>query len=142
MRRLPDWRVDFYQAIEAHRGFAFAWGHHDCAILTADCIKAVTGLDLAAPYRGRYDSQRSGQEALAGQGRADPAAILAEHFEEIAVGHAIVGDAAIIPLSRRRRFAVAPVAGAELVVFSPGGPLGLVPLTEASRAFRIEIRGD
>jgi hypothetical protein len=139
MNRLANWRTAFFDAISAHRPYPFEWGAHDCALLTADCIKAVVGLDLAEPFRGRYQTQTRSLELLRELGYRDTAAILAEHFQEIHPSQAIVGDAALIPLSRRRRAAVAPVVGAELVVFAPGGPMGLVSLTEASRAFRIEI---
>jgi hypothetical protein len=139
MNRLIGWRTALYEAIDAHRPYPFEWGAHDCALLTADCIKAVTGLDLAAPFRGRYRTQTQSIEALRAAGYRDPAAILVKHFREIAPAHAIVGDAAMVPTSRRRQTAVAPVVGAEVVVFSPGGPMGLISLAEATRAFRIEI---
>jgi hypothetical protein len=139
MNRLANWRSAFFAAIDAHRPYPFEWGEHDCALLTADCIRAVIGVDLADRFRGRYRTQTQSLELLRGLGYRDTAAILAEHFLEIHPSAAIVGDAALIPTSRRRRAAVAPVVGSELVVFSPGGPMGLVSLTEASRAFRIEI---
>ena len=34
----------------------FAWGTNDCCLFPADAIKSVTGIDLAAEFRGRYDS--------------------------------------------------------------------------------------
>jgi hypothetical protein len=142
LNRLENWRSDFFQAIETHRAFDFAWGTHDCAILTADCIAAITGVDLAAAYRGRYATEQEAGVILAELGYQETAEILAKNFDEIHPSQAIVGDVAVIPVLRSRPWAVAPVVGAELAVFAPYGPLGLVPLDEAVRAFRVEIRGD
>lgn len=138
MKRAEHWRPAFFAAITAHRPFPFAWGEHDCALLTADCIVAVTGLDLAAPFRGRYATEEQSRAVLAEVGYENTAAILAAHFNEIHPSRAIVGDAAVIRTPHGP--AVAPVVGSELVVFSPDGPMGLVSRSTAVRAFRIEIR--
>ena len=34
----------------------FEWGRHDCVLWPADAVLALTGIDHAAPYRGRYSS--------------------------------------------------------------------------------------
>lgn len=137
MRR-ESWRVDFFEAIERHRPHPFAWGTHDCAILTADCIEAVTGIDPAQGFRGHYSSRDETEALLRARGFDSPIAILASLFDEIHPAFATVGDVAIVPT--RWGPATAPIAGSEIVVFSPGGPMGLAPMAEAVRAFRIEIR--
>ena len=142
MKRLPNWRTDFFAAIAAHRQHHFAWGSHDCALLSADCVKAVIGTDLAAEFRGAYDSEASSAEELAARGYANTEAILADRFSEIPPGLAIVGDIAVIYPPRKKTVLLAPVVGSEVAVFSLRGPLGLRPLSDAVRAYRIEIRGD
>jgi len=138
MNRRESWRVDFFAAIERHRWHAFEWGAHDCSILTADAIEALTGEDLAQRFRGRYTTREEADELLRSFGFDSPIAVLATRFDEVHPSAAIVGDVAIVPT--RWGPATAPIAGAEIVVFSPGGPLGLAPISEAVRAFRIEIR--
>lgn len=138
MRRAENWRTAFYAAIDAHRFHRFEWGVHDCAVLTADCIQAVSGVDLAARFRGQYASKKQAEELMQAVGWENPVAILASAFAEIHPSRAIVGDAAVVKTSSGP--ATAPVVGSELVVFSPGGFIGLVSLSEAVRAFRIEIR--
>ena len=138
MSRVDNWRVRFFEAIELHRYHSFQWGVHDCAILTADCIEAVTGHDPAQTFRGRYASREETPELLRAHGYESPVAILASTFEEIHPAFANVGDVAIVPT--RWGPATAPIVGAEIVVFHPGGPLGLAPIGEAVRAFRIERR--
>lgn len=34
----------------------FAWGSNDCCLFAADWVLAATGRDIAADYRGRYQS--------------------------------------------------------------------------------------
>lgn len=138
MNRLDNWRPPFFEAIEAHRPFMFEWGTHDCAILTADAILATIGEDLAATLRGKYSTRETAAQLLASYGYESAASILATRFDEIRPAHAIVGDVAIVPT--RWGPATAPVVGSELVVFTPGGPMGLASITEAVRAFRIEIK--
>lgn len=138
MKRRENWRVPFFEAIEAHRPHRFAWGTHDCAILTADAIAAITGVDLAAELRGRYSTREEADELLKAYGYGSTVAILAPRFDEIPPALAIVGDVAIVPT--RWGPATAPVVGSEIVVFSPGGPMGLASIAEAVRAFRIEIK--
>jgi len=138
MMRRESWRTDFYEAIERHRPHVFEWGAHDCAILTADAIEAVIGEDLARTFRGRYSKRDETPELLRSHGYESPVEILVSRFDEIHPSAAIVGDVAIVPT--RWGPATAPVVGAELAVYAPGGPLGLAPIEEAVRAFRIEIR--
>jgi hypothetical protein len=137
MKRLDGWRPAFIAAIDAHRPHAFGWGSHDCAILTADCILAVTGMDPAENFRGRYDSAESAKAALAEAGFDTAVDVVAQHFAEIHPSQAIVGDIAVIPT--RQGPATAPVMGAELAAYAGNGILGAVPLADAVRAFRIEI---
>ncbi len=51
-------------AIEGARATPFAWGESDCCLFAADCVKAITGIDLAAAYRGQYQSRRGAFSAL------------------------------------------------------------------------------
>lgn len=137
MKRLDGWRPAFIAAIDAHRPHPFAWGTHDCAILAADCIRAVTGRDPAKNFRGHYDSAETATAFLAMCGYVTAVDALARRFAEIHPSQAIVGDIAVI--KTRQGPATAPVMGAELAAYARNGTLGAVPLADAVRAFRIEI---
>lgn len=136
MQRLDGWRPAFVAAIDAHRGHAFVWGEHDCAILAADCVLAVTGIDPAEPFRGRYATKKEAAAVLAEAGYETAVAVVAGRFREIHPSQAVVADIAVV--ATRQGPALAPVIGAELAVYAPAG-IGAVPLAEAKRAFRIEI---
>lgn len=60
----------------------FVWGKSDCALFAADGIEAITGVDIAADFRGKY-SDETGAMALikqvtGGSSVADAAAYCAE----------------------------------------------------------------
>lgn len=58
MTRLPDWpwRLDAFMCASTDR--PFEWGAHDCCLFVCDAIEAMTGVDVAAAYRGKYRSAR------------------------------------------------------------------------------------
>lgn len=55
MAGLTDRLTDFLSAAEAR---AYAPGVWDCCLFPADWVLSLTGVDGAAPWRGRYDSER------------------------------------------------------------------------------------
>jgi hypothetical protein len=56
--RRHDWPEAMAAFIDAHRPMPFEWGSNDCALFPADGWKVMTGVDLAADFRGRYDTER------------------------------------------------------------------------------------
>jgi hypothetical protein len=56
MKRFPDWPKRLNAHLETVRDKPFAWGEHDCALAAAGAIQAMTGVDIAAPLRGKYSS--------------------------------------------------------------------------------------
>ncbi len=57
--RKLDWEMRLHEFIESRKGSAFAWGSNDCCLFAADAVEAMTGVDLAANFRGKYDSEAS-----------------------------------------------------------------------------------
>ena len=65
MTRFPFWRTRELPAfIAARLAQPFAWGLNDCCLLAADAVEAITGVDIAAEFRGRYRSQRGAFSAI------------------------------------------------------------------------------
>jgi cell wall-associated NlpC family hydrolase len=60
MRRKHSWPEDLHAFIEARKSEPFAWGKNDCCIFAADAILAMTGIDVAADYRGKSYSDEAG----------------------------------------------------------------------------------
>lgn len=134
LQRIPTWRISLHETIEAHRLVPFSWGEHDCALFAADCIKAMTGLDLATGFRGSYHSASGAQRALKRAGYPNLVALAADFFEEITPMMAGAGD--IAAFDTPDGWALGVVAGERVTVLGPGG-LGTLDRLAAAKAFRI-----
>ena len=64
MTRLPDWPARLAAFLEERRAAPFAWGTNDCCLFAADAVLAITGLDLAAKWRGSYLNAAGALKAL------------------------------------------------------------------------------
>lgn len=51
-------------------GAEFAWGRDDCLMWIANIDRAATGVDPAAPWRGRYRSERGAARVMGRRGIA------------------------------------------------------------------------
>jgi hypothetical protein len=60
MKRLKHWETrSFHQFLLDSAHVPFAWGTHDCSTFCADGIKAITGVDIADDFRGKYADEVS-----------------------------------------------------------------------------------
>ena len=133
--RLPEWRerLQVYLQSIAHEPLEF--GRHDCALFAADAVRAMTGVDLAEAYRGRYTTLHGGMRILARDGFSDQVALVAAHLAPVTVAMAMPGDLAVFETQSGRALGV--VQGAAVYVLHVDGLLGLVPLTDATEAFTV-----
>lgn len=80
------------------------WGTHDCCLMPANCVLAMTGEDFAADFRGKYDDGPSAYLALqkfGGGGILETMEILAKRHEwtEVPVLRAQRSDIVMLPPS-------------------------------------------
>lgn len=91
-----DWPQRLAAALEERRETPYAWGTNDCAIFAADMVQAVTGHDLAGPFRGRYRTQAGSRRILKALGWADVEAmadtLLPRRFERPRRGDVVLYD--------------------------------------------------
>ena len=59
----------------------FAWGENDCCLLVADGVLAMTGVDIAASFRGKYHDEASCMALLWEMGHASVSAMIAAELE-------------------------------------------------------------
>lgn len=64
LTRYENWPDRLAAFFAARLDDAFEWGVNDCAIFAADAVRAITGEDLAAGFRGRYSSEASAAALL------------------------------------------------------------------------------
>ena len=97
MKRLPNWERLLGAYFTSARTRPFAWGTFDCAMGLCDGMLAITGVDVGAPYRGRYDSE-AGAMALIGSDLGAFAAKVAgaSGMAEIKPTFARRGDAGLV----------------------------------------------
>lgn len=132
LRRRPDWRARLAAAIEAKRRVPIGGGYH-CGIFLADCILAMTDVDLAEGYRGMdIDAAFA---VLRSHGHADLAAFAAARLEEIHPVRARAGDVMLYP-AEGTGWAGGIVTGERVTVLR-GDMLGTVSRDDATRAFRV-----
>ena len=128
--RLPDWRSRLVAYVETVRIRPFAYGSHDCALFSAGAVQAMTGVDLAEDYRGRYTSLKEGLKLAGGTHLA----VLQSSFEVIPTAFAGVGDIALI--GEVGFPAMGIFDGEHILVLREEG-LGLMPRAAATCAYRV-----
>lgn len=137
--RVPGWRSRLNEAIKASTARHLKPGDHDCAIFLASCVYALTGVDLAEKYRGRYGTIEDGYALLSADGFETIEAHIAAHFQQLPHHtQAVTGDIAVI----------SDAGGAERtgivdqdrvrVVMQTGS--GLVPRSRMIRAYAVGRR--
>lgn len=134
IQRRDDWRPALHEAIETTRREPFQWGERDCALFVADCVKAMTGLDLGFGFRGGYDDAVGAMKAIRRAGFQDLPAVAASFFEEIHPVRAAVGDIAAIETAEGWSLGI--YGGPRVTVLRPDG-LGSVDRSMVTKAFRV-----
>lgn len=133
--RLDDWQSRLRRWLPGVAFRAIRPGEHDCCLFGAGAIEAQTGIDLAAPYRGRYTTFAGGRRILRRDGYADHVALIAAHLPKAHPSEARVGDIVIVPTEDGP--AVGVVQGAAAYVLAASGGLGLVPLLPVQHLFKV-----
>lgn len=138
LKRRDDWRARMHAAMDEIRRRPFEWGAHDCGPSFAGrLVEAITGTDLAGPWRGRYSSRTGALQVMRNDGFDDladlVASVLPEHEH---VSRARVGDLAAVPMDTAFKSAIGVVGGERVFVLHPSG-LATVNLSRCTRAFMV-----
>lgn len=103
--RLHDWQVRLEALMLERLAASFAWGSHDCALFAADAVRAITGVDLAADWRGSYTDARGAFRILEPLGGLRGVATAALR-EPVPVLMARAGDVGLVTQDDRDMLAV------------------------------------
>ncbi len=133
--RLHDWQPRLRRWLGGIAGRPILPGHHDCCLFGAGAIHAQTGVDIAAPWRGRYTTFAGGRRVLRRAGYADHVALIAAHLPADHVSTALPGDIAIVP--GEDGDAVGVVQGTGVYVLTQSGRLGIVPMAPVLHLFKL-----
>lgn len=128
--RKDNWRSALIAYVDQQADRPFAYGVNDCLLVTAGAVEAMTGVDHAADYRGRYTSL-SGGKKLVGK---SPLRVVADLFPEIRPSMA--GDGDIAACRQGKDWAFGVLIGAHFYVQTQAG-LGILPRSAACKAFKV-----
>ncbi|WP_375227494.1 DUF6950 family protein [Roseobacter sp. S98] len=134
LQRHPDWRNRLIAYLTTCARRPFEPGKHDCALFLAGGVLAMTGVDFAAPYRGRYTTVAEGVRLLRRHDFADHAALARTSLVSRPVSMAREGDGAIVREGASPALGI--VQGAGIYVLRETG-LGLMPLTAAEDVLEV-----
>ncbi len=121
----------------------FEWGKHDCALFAANGILAMTGVDIAAPFRGRYSDEAGAFAAvreICGGSTVEDAAAWCAAQHELAEWRfprmAQRGDLVVLEESGRVIAGLVHLNGRHLVCAGENG-LHRLPITDVKRAWHV-----
>lgn len=138
--RAPDWVARLSDHIQSHRDAPFGWGSNDCFLFAMAGIKAMTGVDMAAEYRG-YTCEFGAGRTMARHGFAD----LHDALTQIAAAHgcpqidpafAQRGDLVFLETDRGKGCGLIDLSAARVVLPDTDGVAHL-PRDLATDAWRI-----
>jgi hypothetical protein len=129
--RVDNWHSKLLAYIDRQERKPFAYGSNDCLLMISGAVEAVTGIDHAAPFRGRYKSMQEGR-ALIGK---PVLAFIRAVFAEVHVSLAVDGDIAARKEMGQWSFGV--LIGAHFYVQTETG-LGILPRAAAEKAFKVD----
>lgn len=137
LRRLDDWRARLAAEMDRQRRDPFAWGKHDCAIgFAAGIVEALTGVDMARGYRGKYASPRGALKLLKDEGADSLSAFVAARLPGVLPAFANVGDIGVVASDGPLAEALCMIDASGLVVMTEQGH-GRRPRGDLITAFKV-----
>lgn len=139
--RKQSWEIDMGAAIEAAAREPFAWGKNDCSLFACDVVLAMTGTDLGADFRGKYDSREDAAELISfATDGADLEALVdsicrENQIPEVDVNFAWRGDIALHDTSEGPCLGIVDLEGGRYLTEKHG--LLLVPREMIRRTWRV-----
>ena len=141
LSRKPNWQTELHNFLQSRRNAEFRYGSFDCCLFACDAILAMTGVDVAAPFRDGYGSRREAYRAIKEYaGRASVEAVTARvtaenQMPEVTPRQARRGD--VILLRRPKDFSLA-IVGLDGTILAAGARgFERVPSSFAVRAWRV-----
>ena len=128
------WKADLRAYLAAQADAPFEMGRVDCGSFAGGAVKAMTGENPHAAVAGKYKTMKGALRALKRLGHEDHIAYAASVMDEIDPLYAQFGDIAVVDSPEGPALGV--VVGAHIEIRTPEGR-GVVPLTDAVRAFRV-----
>jgi hypothetical protein len=149
------WQDILHSYLLRRQNEPFSWGSMDCCLFACDAVLEMTGVDLAADFRGKYDSLLTAVKAMKrfvadadedveepNDGESDlveavAVTIALQHgIEEVPPLMAQRGDVVLLDSPLGKGLGILGLRGTHVHSAGPDGVVD-VPLQECSRAWRI-----
>jgi hypothetical protein len=130
--RVENWHSKLLAYIDQQERKPFAYGVNDCLLMTAGAVEAITGIDHAADYRGRYSSLAEARK-LIGKSPIKFVASLCEEWEHPSQA----GDGDVAAMRQGREWTFGVFDGPHFYVQTETG-LGILPRSAAHKAFKVD----
>lgn len=141
LTRKQNWQVLLHDYLRACRAREFQYGSFDCCLFVCDAIESMTGVDVAAPFRGRYQSRKQAFRALENYAgcasvRTVTERVTGDHgMPEVSPSLAQRGDVVLIPRAHDYSLGLVSLCGDILAAAAVG--FEHAPLSLAIRAWRV-----
>ena len=134
MARVQGWELALVAAIAGARDLPFQWGVHDCATWAFDVRQALTGIDAADAWRGKYRTEKGAARMLR--------RLRCKTVEDLAVS--ILGDPLSTTLFAQRgdivlggpEQALGVCVGSDALFLQPSGLVAL-PIRNCMKSWRV-----
>lgn len=144
LTKIPLWDVQAFHAyFVAVARKPFAWGVHDCCLFAANGIQAMTGVDVAEDFRGKYHDEATAfatiKEVTGGTTVEDAAVYVANKYEMAEVPHkfkAQRGDMALVKDAGGLVVGLVHLTGRHVLVVGDK-QLQMLPLSSIVRVWRV-----
>ncbi|MER5171582.1 DUF6950 family protein [Thioclava kandeliae] len=138
MKRYDDWKARLFAESNRQTKLAHVWGIHDCVVgLGGGAVMAMTGEDIVADLRGRYDSPEGAAELLAELGFASLGDAVASRLPEyVHPSKANVGDLCVVDVAGPLGQAIGLIDQPHINILTPSGR-GILAHRHMSRAFKV-----
>lgn len=128
LTRIHGWRTAMQDNLIQLRLRTFEWGQLDCTLFCGMHVKAITGVDINAPFVGQYHDADSALAFLKSQGHDSLKAFMGANFPEVKPSRAVVGDLFLLEGTEGIGQALGICEGANVSMMTPDG-IGRLPRT-------------
>ncbi len=134
--RVPGWDRALEDLATAHVSIAPEWGVSDCLMTAADAIKAVTGEDPLAEFRGKYKTEAGAARKMRANGCENVRDVFETYLQLEPVNRlsARRGDLGVIRINGE--YVAGFICGSGFAAKQPHG-LAFFPVTDIEQAYKV-----
>lgn len=139
--RAENWHRRLDDGVNELRTRTFAWGDNDCCTGAAFLIYEITGVDIAAGFRGTYSTQAEAEailEAVGGMVALVQSVVGPLGWTRTRPSFARRGDLVVRILPETGKPSLGVCLGRDAVFPAVGGGVAFFPMNECKTAWRVE----